>query len=175
MYYNIKWTVVCGEEADALETSAVREAPGSGEKRRVSLSVAGRTLTLVTDEDPAAVKELERELDSRVASLCRSARMSSREGRMDALILCAVDALCREKNAETRARLAEERAAESERAYRDLLGEYRRLSSRAAVPPDRGPSSDEDRPEAFAADLERIRQILRAIRDRNDRNEGERA
>ena len=172
MYYNIKWTVVCGKEADALETSNVPQTPGSGEKRRVSLSVAGRTLTLVTDEDPAAVKELERELDSRVTSLCRSARMSSREGRMDAVILCAVDALCRERNAEARVRQAEERAAESERAYRDLLGEYRRLSSRAAAPSDRGPSCDEDRSGAYAEDLERIRQILLSIRDRN---EGERA
>ena len=94
---------------------------------------------------------------------------------MDAVILCAVDALCREKNAETRVRQAEERAAESERAYRELLGEYRRLSSRAALPPDGGPSSDKDRPDAYAADLERIRQILRSIRDRNDRDEGERA
>ncbi len=161
------------------------------EKTRVSVRIAGRFLTILTDEDPAAVREIEKKLDSRIEELGRlSPRMATKDGKIDALILCAIDAVNREGEAERRAEEAEKRADGLERKYRQLRDEYAALTfSRSAgisgeygkagesepekngrpdEPDGADPADDPAREETIG----KIREILIRIRDRS-RTEGE--
>ena len=133
-------------------------AEANREKTRVSVRIAGRFLTVLTDVDPKTVREAEKELEARTEELVRSSpRMATREGRTDAVILCAMEAVSREKAAEKRAEEAERRADELSRKYGELMDEYRALSFRrsAGIPEDGGgdPGNREDT-------VARIRKIL---------------
>ncbi len=160
------------------------------EKTRVSVRIAGRFLTILTDEDPAAVREIEKELESRIEEMARlSPRMATKDGKIDALVLCAIDALNREGEAEKRAEEAEKRAEGFERKYRQLRDEYAALTfSRSAGifrmagepepeknggpdgPGGADPADDPVREETIG----KIREILIRIRDRDrERTEGE--
>ena len=156
------------------------------ETTRVSVRIAGRFLTILTDEDPAAVREIEKKLESRIEEMARlSPRMATKDGRIDALVLCAIDALNREGEAEKRAEEAEKRADGLERKYRDLRDEYAALtfsrsagiSGQAGGPEwgKNGSSDGSDRPDGTdPADdpgreetIGKIREILIRIRDRD--------
>ena len=147
------------------------------EKKRLSVRIAGRFLTVVTDEDPANLRQIEKQLNDRVDEMGRaSPRMNTREGKIDAVVLCAIDALNRERTADERIEEAERRATDAEARYRRLLSEYNRLSQggggkRDPVRP--GPGTEPDRehgaektPEEHRETIRKIRAILETIRDR---------
>ena len=101
------------------------------EKKRISLHIAGRMLTIVTDEPEDFVRAIEKELDQRIAALCRSnPRMAGRESKIDAVILCAVDSMSREMRDAGEADALRDRIAAGEKKYRELLEEYDLLSAR---------------------------------------------
>lgn len=140
----------------------------SGEKHRLSVRVAGRFLTVVTEESEEDVRRIERELDSRIAELCRSSpRLATREGRVDAILLCAIDALDRELAAGRRLEEMRRELDRAERRYRALSGEYARLSADRTVPkketPDAPRSAD---PRPREEKLARIRELLENERAR---------
>lgn len=111
-----------------------KEAGPVGEKRKISVRLAGRALTVLTDEDEGAVRRIERTLNERVEELTRSSpRLASREGRFDAVLLCAMDALNREFAAGREADALKKELYAGERKYRALLGEYNRLAARRAA------------------------------------------
>ena len=56
MYYNIKWTVVHAAEGD----------PAVAEKKRISVRIAGRFLSMMTDEDAESVREIEKTRNTQV-------------------------------------------------------------------------------------------------------------
>lgn len=152
------------------------------EKNRMSVRIAGRFLTVVTDEDPEAVRHIEKTLNERVDAMGKaSPRMNTRDGKIDAVILCAVEALNRERAAERRAAQAEEAARQAEEKIRRLRMEYarfadggktRKKSAHALAPESENGNGDgmERRPERneeeYGKTLARIRAILEAIRDR---------
>lgn len=154
MRYNINWTVAHAEEGGS----------GMAEKKRISVRIAGRYLSMMTDEDAASVREIEKELNTQVEELGRANPwMATREGKTDAVILCAFEALAREKAAAGRIGAAEQRAVEAERQYRLLLEEYNRISAGGA------PEEKEADPAGTAPDEEeeaRRRETLGRIRDR---------
>lgn len=157
MYYNIKWTVVCEGSDPAVE-----------EKKRISVRIAGRFLSVVTDEDQASVREIETRLNDRIKEMGQaSPRMTTREGKIDAVILCAFDALNRERTADRRIADAEKRAEEAERKYRLLREEFARVADGGAA---RGPEFPELEPDPDGAEYEHtiglIRERLTEIRDR---------
>lgn len=157
MYYNIKWTVVCAAEGD----------PAVAEKKRISVRIAGRFLTVVTDEDPASVRRIERTLNERVEEMGKaSPRMATRDGKIDAVILCAFEALDRERTAESRIAEAERRATEHEERFRRLLEEYNRITSGGAVRESGDDTRDRNAEnERYRETVKRIRERLTAIRD----------
>ena len=138
------------------------------ERTRVTVRVAGRILTVLTDEDPEAVREIEKKLESRIEELARlSPRMATRDGKFDAVILCAIDAVNRENAAQRRAEEQEKRADELDRKYKALLDEYAALTysrTRMTSAGDSdGPGDGASREETIA----KIREILIRIRDRD--------
>lgn len=141
-----------------------------GEKKRVSVRIAGRFLTVVTDEDPATLRQIEKQLNDRVDEMGRaSPRMNTREGKIDAVILCAIDALNRERTADLRIEEAERRARDAEERYRRLLGEYNRLSQSGGPknkPENERRTDTEKTPEERRETIRKIRAILETIRDR---------
>ena len=151
------------------------------EKKKISVRIAGRFLNVLTDEDPAAVRQIESELNAQVDALGKSSpRMATRDGKMDAVILCAFDALNRERKAVERIAEAEAAAAEFGEKYRALLREYARIADadgqrmkmREEQDPEGrsetgGAASDRSAGEdGYRETLGRIREILAAIRDR---------
>lgn len=151
------------------------------EKKRMSVRIAGRFLTVVTDEDPEAVRQIEKTLNERVDAMGKaSPRMNTRDGKIDAVILCAVEALNRERAAERRAAEAEEASRQAEEKIRKLRMEYARFADggkgRKTTAPVHTASGDGDedererRPERneeeYGKTLDKIRAILEAIRDR---------
>ena len=141
-----------------------------GEKKRVSVRIAGRFLTVVTDEDPATLRQIEKQLNDRVDEMGRaSPRMNTREGKIDAVILCAIDALNRERTADRRIEEAEERARDAGERYRRLLGEYNRISQSGGPknkPENERRTDTEKTPEERRETIRKIRAILETIRDR---------
>ena len=141
-----------------------------GEKKRVSVRIAGRFLTVVTDEDPATLRQIEKQLNDRVDEMGRaSPRMNTREGKIDAVILCAIDALNRERTADRRIEEAEERARDAGERYRRLLGEYNRISQSGGAknkPETERRTEKEKSPEERLETIRKIRAILETIRDR---------
>ncbi|MBR4204775.1 MAG: cell division protein ZapA [Clostridia bacterium] len=72
------------------------------EKKRITLRIAGQTMSIVTDDDEETVRAIEKELDERIAEFGRrSPRMATKEGKMSAAILCAVEAMSRDRTQET--------------------------------------------------------------------------
>ena len=144
------------------------------EKKKISVRIAGRFLTVVTDEDPRTVREIEAELNARVEALGKSSpRMMTRDGKTDAVILCAFDALNRERTAEGRIAEAEKAAAQAEEKYRTLRREYARIADtdgqrmREGRSETGGAASDRSVGEdGYRETVGRIREILEAIRDR---------
>ena len=61
-------------------------------KRKVGLNFAGISLSLITDEDDAFVRTIEKKLDEEMTALLRSGRLS----QIDAALLCAVE-FCADK------------------------------------------------------------------------------
>lgn len=137
------------------------------EKKRISVRIAGRFLTVVTDEDPASVRRIERTLNERVEEMGKaSPRMATRDGKIDAVILCAFEALDRERTAEDRIAEAERRAAGHEERFRRLLEEYNRITSGGSVrEPDRDIRDRDAEEERYRETIKRIRERLTAIRD----------
>ncbi len=149
----------------------LEQETGKQEKKRVSVRIAGRFLTILTDEDPAAVREIEKKLETRIDEMGRlSPRMATRDGKIDALILCAFDAFNREGEAEKRAEEAERRADQFEKKYRELRDEYAALTFErsAGIPEKQETPEDSGREETVG----KIREILIRIRDRG-RTEGD--
>ena len=76
--------------------------PRMEEKKRITLRIAGQTMSIVTDDDEETVRAIEKELDERIAEFGRrSPRMATKEGKMSAAILCAVEAMSRDRTQET--------------------------------------------------------------------------
>ena len=125
---------------------AERAEDGKTAKRRVSVRVAGRFLMVLTDRDPDAVKGIERELNDAVEETVRmNPRMATREGRADAVMLCAVDAMCRAREAEEAAEKTAKKLRAQEEKYRELLRDYAKLEARLAAgvsPTDRKKAED---------------------------------
>ena len=139
--------------------------PAVAEKKRISVRIAGRFLTVVTDEDPASVRRIERMLNDRVEEMGRmSPRMATRDGKTDAVILCAFEALNRERTAESRIEKAEKRAAAAEERFRRLLDEYNRIAAGGAVRESGGDTGDAEE-ERYRETMKRIRERLTAVRD----------
>ena len=112
---------------------------GTNEKRKISVRAAGRFLTLVTEEDEADVRRIERELDTRVSELVRSSpRLATKEGKIDAVLLCAIDALDREMKTRRALEEKEKELAAAERRLLALSGEYGRLAANLGQGKDRG-------------------------------------
>ena len=160
MYYNIKWTVVHAAEGD----------PAVAEKKRISVRIAGRYLSMMTDEDAESVREIEKTLNAQVEELGRANPwMATREGKTDAVILCAFEALSQERASAGKIAEAEQRAYEAERQYRRLLDEYNRIAAGGAsadLPAEAGIGSVSEEEEAHLRQtLEAIRERLRRIRD----------
>ena len=140
------------------------------EKKRISVRIAGRYLSMMTDEDAASVREIEKELNDRVEELGRANPwMATREGKTDAVILCAFEALARERAAAGRIGTAEQRAIEAEKQYRMLLEEYNRVSAGGAASEQKadpsGAAMDEEEAARLRETLDRIRVKLTGIRD----------
>ena len=134
-----------------------------GEKKRISVRIAGRYLSMMTDEDPASVREIEKTLNEKVEELSHANPwMATREGKTDAVILCAFEALAREKAAAGKIAEAERRALDADRQYRRLLEEYNRVTAGGAAS-DEGSSVPEDKTEE---ETERFRETVGRIRDR---------
>ena len=125
---------------------------------------------MMTDEDAASVREIEKELNDRVEELGRANPwMATREGKTDAVILCAFEALARERAAAGRIGTAEQRAIEAEKQYRMLLEEYNRVSAGGAASEQKadpsGAAMDEEEAARLRETLDRIRVKLTGIRD----------
>ena len=140
------------------------------EKKRISVRIAGRYLSMMTDEDAASAREIEKELNDRVEELGRANPwMATREGKTDAVILCAFEALARERAAAGRIGTAEQRAIEAEKQYRMLLEEYNRVSAGGAASEQKadpsGAAMDEEEAARLRETLDRIRVKLTGIRD----------
>ena len=147
-----------------------KEDPAVAEKKRISVRIAGRYLSMMTDEDAASVREIEKELNDRVEELGRANPwMATREGKTDAVILCAFEALARERAAAGRIGTAEQRAIEAEKQYRMLLEEYNRVSAGGAASEQKadpsGAAMDEEEAARLRETLDRIRDRLAGIRD----------
>lgn len=74
------------------------------EKNRIPVTIAGTTLTLITDEAPEVVLDLAEQVDARIRGLTGS---SLRVSPLDAALLCAVDTLGDKLTAEKRVRSLE--------------------------------------------------------------------
>ena len=113
---------------------AERAEDGKTAKRRVSVRVAGRTLMVLTDRDPEAVKQIETELNAAVDEIVRlNPRMATRDGRADAVTLCAVDALCRAREAEDAEAEIRKKLLSEEEKLRGLRADYAKLEARLAA------------------------------------------
>ena len=113
---------------------AERADDGKTTKRRVSVRVAGRTLLVLTDRDPETVKQIETELNDAVDGIAKAnPRMATRDGRADALTLCAIDALCRARDAEDAAAQLRKKLLAEEEKYRGMLADYAKLEARLAA------------------------------------------
>lgn len=71
------------------------------QKRKITVDIAGVTLTLITDECDSFVDAVVSQVNERMASASHSIRSSS---RMDAALLCAIDACGEKLRAEKRIR-----------------------------------------------------------------------
>ena len=101
------------------------------EKKRISLHIAGRMLTIVTDEPEEFVRSIESELDNRITALCKNNfRMMGKDSKVDAVLLCAIDSMSEEMKKSAEADELRERLAAEEKKYRELLDEYNLLSAR---------------------------------------------
>ena len=130
------------------------------EKKRISLRIAGRMLTIVTDEPEEFVRSIESELDRKINALCRSnPRMAGRESRIDAVILCAVESMSAEMKADQEIASLKDRLAEEEKKYRELLDEYSLLSARMEA---LAGGLEEERDLTREEKIDRIEELLRA-------------
>ena len=131
---------------------------GMEEKKRISLHIAGRMLTIVTDESEEFVRSIESELDRKITALCRSnPRMMGKESKIDAVILCAIDSMSKEMKASREVEELKDRIAVEEKKYRELLDEYNRLSARLDA------ISDKQKQELTREEkIDRIEELLKA-------------
>jgi len=106
---------------------------GSRGKTRVSVRIAGRFLAVLTDEDPESVRLIEKRLNDAVDQLGKAnPRMATRDGKTDAVILCAVEAESRADAAERRAEEAGKKLRQAEKRIASLVEDYARLEARLA-------------------------------------------
>ena len=120
------------------------------EKRRVKFKAAGRTLTILTDESDEQIEQLENTLRDRLDEIAKSSpRLATREGRLDAMILCAAELIGEKNQAEEEARALRKRLEDAEEDGRKLKAEIERLraasSAAAAVDVMRGRTAQEKR------------------------------
>ena len=123
MYYNIKWFVICIEQGGA----AVQD-----ETKRISVRIAGRRLSLITEEEESFVRDVEAELNRRLEESGQG-RLKTREHETERLILCAADAISRELQCRKETEKAQTRMNALEAECADLRAEYARLSDRLSA------------------------------------------
>ncbi len=116
------------------------------EKNKITVTIAGSTLTLVTDESEEFVRELAQQVDQQMTLLLGpSMRSSARISYLDAALLCSVDYLADKRAAEKKARMLETQLSLCEmnlKSLREEADQYRKAyedavsSSGQAVPAD---------------------------------------
>lgn len=89
-------------------------------KKRISVEIAGSSLSLVTDENEGFVRDAADKLDSRIRDMTRN---NCRVNTLDAALLCAVDYLVGRSRAEKRIRSLEAQLSLSESNARSLRDE----------------------------------------------------
>lgn len=132
------------------------------QKRKITVDIAGLTLTLITDESDSFVDAVVSQVNERMAAASHSIRSSS---RMDAALLCAIDAYGEKLRADKRIRNLEAQISLYEvdlRTAREELAAVQKKLDEAT-----GKTAAENEPEAAPAKdgFTRLSDMLRSSGD----------
>ncbi len=135
------------------------------QKRKITVDIAGLTLTLITDECDSFVDAVVAQVNERMASASHSIRSSS---RMDAALLCAIDACSEKLHAEKRIRNLEAQISLYEvdlRTAREELADVRKKLDEATGKTAQDASEKEPEPEQPKDGFARLSDMLRSSGD----------
>ena len=99
------------------------------QKKRITVEIAGDSMTIVTDESDDFVRDVAMRLDKRMSDLTRN---NFRISRYDAALLCAMDALGEKLKGEKRVRTVESQLSVAQVEIKKLKEQLEALQNAAA-------------------------------------------